>query len=531
MSEPLLRGNEIQGDSLAGFRKDHVALLFLRFNVKKIDVVKKWLRSLAPRLATLNAVAQFNDAFRTMRKSRSGEGVDGGRAPDPDLWALWMNIAFTSQGLVKLIGKDEVRAAETAFVIGAAERAGDIGDPTDGSPGSPSTWVVGAGRKVPDAMLNIAADVEKDLKDAVKAIERELRALPGRPISIIHRDRGDATIAPERGHEHFGFKDGVSQPGVRGQLDTPTRPFLTPRLIDGSDPLGRVFAAPGMPLVHAGEFVLGYPRQDPDNPEGDQEESLTRFVPKWAVDGSYVVYRRLHQDVEAFRQFVEHGTNELRAQGFTVNPDQFGAMCVGRWKDGVPLARSPLHTDPGIAADRHAQQSFFFWKDTRAVRWADPSTPPDLHPPAIADGDGQRCPISAHIRKINPRDEATDVGHGARTLRRRIIRRGITYGPSYDKEPKAERGLLFLCYQASITDQFEFLWRVWANKPDTPRGDAGIDPIIGQSGNRPPASRITHFVQGEREGRVTNPYRFVISTGGAYLFAPSISAIRDILTV
>jgi hypothetical protein len=154
-----------------------------------------------------------------------------------------------------------------------------------------------------------------------------------------------------------------------------------------------------------------------------------------------------------------------------------------------------------------------------------------MNPPAKFDGDGQRCPISAHIRKINPRDEATDVGHGARTLRRRIIRRGITYGPAYEKAPKKERGLLFICYQASITDQFEFLWRVWANKVHTPRGDAGVDPIIGQNGNHRPEERVANFVQGEREASVTNPYRFVISTGGAYLFAPSISAIRDFLAV
>lgn len=529
MSEPLLRGNEIQGDSLAGFRKDHVALLFLRFNVKKINVVKKWLASLAPRLATLNAVAQFNDAFRTMRKARSGEGVDGGKAPDPDLWALWMNIAFTSQGLTKLIGKEDVRTMETAFVIGAEARAGEIGDPTNGAPRSPLTWKVGSGRKVPDAMLNIAADVEKDLKDAVKKIEKELRDLPGRPITIIHRDRGDTTIAPQRGHEHFGFKDGISQPGVRGLLDTPTRPFLTPRLIHPSDPLGSTFAAPGMPLIHPGEFVLGYPRQSPDNPAGNQEESATRFVPKFAVDGSYVVYRRLNQDVEAFEKFIELGTERLNAEGFSVDREQFGAMCVGRWKDGVPLARSPLHTDPGIAADREAQQSFFFWKDTPPVRWENPATPTDHFRPAEADGDGQRCPISAHIRKINPRDEATDIGHGARTLRRRVIRRGITFGPSYDKKPKEERGLLFICYQASITDQFEFLWRVWANKEHTPRGDAGFDPIIGQAGNRPPETRVANFVQGEKAAAVPIPYRFVISTGAAYLFAPSISAIRDVL--
>jgi hypothetical protein len=205
-------------------------------------------------------------------------------------------------------------------------------------------------------------------------------------------------------------------------------------------------------------------------------------------------------------------------------------MCVGRWKDGTPISRSPLYPDPDIARDRDASQSFFFWRDTEPVQWADASRPPDALPPALMDGDGDRCPLSAHIRKINPRDEATDIGHGTRTLRRRIIRRGVTFGPGYRVNPKAERGLLFICYQASIADQFEFLWRVWANKTGTPRADAGFDPIIGQNGNDP-AAREVRFVEGTRQGTVTMPERFVISTGGAYLFAPSISAIRDVLAV
>lgn len=526
--EPLLRGNEIQGDSLAGFRKDHVTLLFLRFNPKKIAAVKAWLRALAPRLATLNAVANFNDSFRAAR--RSLPRLEGATRPiDPPLVATWMNIAFTAEGMVKLLGDAAaISTFETAFRLGAERRAGAIGDPTDGTPGSPSTWLVGAGKKVPDAMLNLASDDEKTLARLTKEIRAQIRGTGA--IQVLHQDVGNAKLAPTVGHEHFGFKDGVSQPGVRGQLDTSTRPFLTPRLIAASDPLGETFASPGVPLIQPGEFVLGYPRQNPDRAAETQNESETRTEPAWARDGSYLVYRRLRQDVAAFERFLDHGARSLPAQGFTgVDRDRFGAMCVGRWKDGTPMARSPLAPHPGIAADRRAAQSFFFAKDTRPVTWADSSRPPDTFPPAVMDGDGQRCPLPGHVRKVNPRDEATDVGQGARTLRRRILRRGVTFGPSWDSQPKAERGLLFLCYQASITDQFEFVWRAWANATSTPRADAGIDPIIGQNGNARPEERVTHFVQNDREAKVESPERFVISTAGAYLFAPSISAIRDVL--
>ncbi|HEY0158901.1 MAG TPA: Dyp-type peroxidase [Thermoanaerobaculia bacterium] len=525
--EPLLRGNQIQGDSLAGFRKDHVTLLFLRFNEKKIAAVKKWLLALAPRLATLNAVAQFNDAFREARRSLPLR-PDTLRREEPPLAATWINVAFTAQGLEKLVGAEAIAGFETAFRIGADVRAGTIGDPTDRSDGSPSGWLVGSGSNVPDAMVNLAADDEKALKKLVTAMRAEISSTGA--IKIIHTDVGNAKLAPRTGHEHFGFKDGVSQPGVRGTLDTATRPFLTPRVIADTDPLSRVFASPGMPLIQPGEFVLGYPRQHPNNPEASQAAALTRTEPPWASDGSYLVYRRLRQDVEAFERFLDHGSASLAAQGFTgIDRERFGAMCVGRWKDGTPVARSPLAPDPAIAADRRAAQSFFFAKDTRPVTWSDPSRVPDTLPPAVMDGDGQRCPLSGHVRKVNPRDEATDTGHGARTLRRRILRRGVTFGPSWGDKPKAERGLLFLCYQASITDQFEFVWRAWANATNTPRADAGIDPIIGQNGNADPAARVSFFVQGDRQAKVESPERFIISTGGAYLFAPSISAITDVL--
>jgi Dyp-type peroxidase family len=527
--EPLLRGNEIQGDSLAGFRKDHVSLLFLQFNRNQIPQVKAWLRQMVPRLATLNAVAQFNDAFRMARRALRPLSPAALKPPEPTMSATWINIAFTSAGLIKLLGKDAVTDFETAFRIGAQARAGAIGDPTDGSVGSPSTWLVGSGKKVPDAMLNVASDDEKSLRIVVREIRKNLRDF-GNAVRVIHEDVGNAKLAPATGHEHFGFKDGVSQPGVRGMLDTPTNPMLTPRLIADSDPLGRIFASPGVPLIQPGEFVLGYPRQHPNTATESQPEGETRTEPEWARDGSYVVYRRLRQDVAAFERFVEQGADALTAQGFGgITPDRFGAMCVGRWKDGTPIARSPLGPNPDIARDRRAAQSFFFAKDTRPVVWRSSTRPPDTFPPATMDGDGQRCPISAHVRKINPRDEGTDVGQGARTLRRRIIRRGVTFGRSYADDPNGERGLLFICYQASITDQFEFLWRVWSNGFNTPRADSGIDPVIGQNGNAPPEKRVVNFVQDDKKGEVPIPERFVISTGAAYLFAPSISALRDVI--
>lgn len=114
-------------------------MLFLRFDETRIGAVKEWLGRLWPRLATLNAVAQFNDAYRTMRRLFKARVDARTLPPDPELYAIWVNIAFTANGIGKLAGPGALAGFETAFVEGAEVRAGVIGDAEDGSPGSPQT--------------------------------------------------------------------------------------------------------------------------------------------------------------------------------------------------------------------------------------------------------------------------------------------------------------------------------------------------------------------------------------------------------
>ena len=525
MSEPKLAGDQIQGDSLAGFRKDHVSLIFLRFDEQRIADVKRWLAELVPLLARLSDVSHFNAAYRA-QKLRLG--------CDPPMTALWRNIGFTAQGLCKLAPRDQVEKFETAFLTGAQARASAIGDPTHG-PGSPVEWLIGGPGNEPDAMLNLAADREDDLKRERKRVTESVEATGG-AVTILYEDIGNACIAPVKGHEHFGFKDGVSQPGIRGTIGSANAP-LTRRQLADDDPLADRFGSPGQPLLFPGEFVVGvdYDRQSPTSQTGSQNQSQYRTEPDWADNGSYLVYRRLRQDVPAFNRFIKHGVKQLKKQGVDVDPERFGAMCVGRWKSGVPIARAPLADDQAIADDEkvNATQSFFFASDTHPVRWKD-GRDPDAFNAAKMDGDGLVCPLAGHVRKVNPRDEGTDVGGAARTFRRRILRRGVTYGPAYRPREKKgiDRGLLFLCYQRNIAEQFEFVWRVWSNKSDTPRAGAGIDPIIGQNGDRDPEERKVHFaVDDATKATVTIPERFITSTGGAYLFVPSIDAITNTLAV
>ena len=525
IEEPLLQGSEIQGDSLAGFRKDHVSLLFLAFDETRIADVKRWIASL--NISTLDAVHGFNAAYSVMRRALGA---------DPPLHACWMNIGFTAPGLKKLTDPADVDKLGEAFKGGAAERAGLVGDPTDGSPGDPKTWVIGAPDNVPDAMLIIAADHERSVAEQVRSIREQIEAISidQSPIRIVYEQEGNTLKGPMKGHEHFGFKDGISQPGVRGRVDSPTHPLLTPRTIDASDPLGETFAAPGQPLLWPGEFVLGYPANDQDDPLKTQTNDVD---PPWSANGSFLVFRRLRQDVPAFRRFIAAGTKALSDHGGfdPMNEERFGAMCVGRWKSGTPILRAPHEDDLRIArAKNDAANSFFYDVDTDPVKWR-PSAhrKTDNLPAAKRDFDGTVCPLGAHVRKVNPRDETTDDGVPEHTLKRRILRRGIPYGAEFDpqKEESAsvDRGLLFIAYQASIDKQFEFLQQDWANKTQAPRESGSIDPIIGQ--NASAAERKIQFVN-DNDEKVDVPIaeRFVVATGAAYLFVPSISAIRNVLT-
>ena len=529
--EPVLDVADIQGNILVGFNKSYQTFLFLR--IKDTAGTKRWLRTIVPQIASTEETLAFLRLFRAMRERRSAE--------PHGLVATWINIAFTRTGLEKLTSTAEVETfTSETFKLGMAQSAGILGDPTNAQ-GRPIGWVVGDAANPVDVLLIVASDDAAALRAAVSDLMKGFAQVGGVPVlELAYQQDGQALPGDLTGHEHFGFKDGISQPGVRGRVSGAAADFLTPRLIDPADPIAARFSRPGQPLVWPGLFVLGekYPNQNPFDPMKPVDGQAP--TPTWATNGSFLVLRRLRQDVAAFWGFMEETARKLALKYPALNgltKERLASIMVGRWPSGAPVMRTPNADNPALAKNDFALNNFAFTNPSAIVK---PRTggSTDTFPLAPGDDGGTRCPFSAHLRKVNPRDDGTDQGGPERSLIRRILRRGIPFGPPlaeplHPGSDAGDRGLLFLSYQASIEDQFEFLMTDWVNSVVNPRsylgsGSAGQDPIIGNAA--PGEMRaFTLPVDESVVEEIALPKPWVIPTGGGYFFAPSISAIRDVL--
>ncbi|HEX4610704.1 MAG TPA: Dyp-type peroxidase [Urbifossiella sp.] len=520
--EPLLDVHDIQGNVLAGFNKDHQLLTAL--TIRDVAAARQWLRRVAPHVSSLAEVHQFNGLFR-MRRARVGRDPAG-------LVATWVNVAFSYPGLATLTSPAAADGVPDApFRAGLPGRAGVLGDAAPGGRGDPTAgWVVGGTGRVPDVLLIVASDDPDELAKAAARVRPGAGDGPGAP-EVVWEELGQ-TRPDLPGHEHFGFKDGVSQPGVRGLVSQRPDVFLTPRLLAPSAAGGVESARPGQPLVWPGQFVFGYPSTDGASGSTGGPVPPGKLKPAWLRNGSLLVFRRLRQDVAAFAAFVTATAAALAAtpEFAGMTPARRGALLVGRWPSWAPVPRAPQTDLPALAACPLSNNDFLFAVNTPPPVFRPGAAGPPPFPPAAADPHGFICPHAAHIRKVNPRDQDSDLGDQFDTLTRRILRRGTPYGPPL-ADPSADdgvdRGLHFLCYQTSIEEQFEKLQVDWANSTGAPQA-GGHDLVIGQT-----ADGVRGFDLSTPDGAsvrpLTAPRQWVTPTGGGYFFAPSISAIRDVL--
>jgi Dyp-type peroxidase family len=226
-----------------------------------------------------------------------------------------------------------------------------------------------------------------------------------------------------------------------------------------------------------------------------------------------------------------------RVQGFNgMTDDHLAALLVGRWQSGAPVSRVPSADDPALGGDELANNSFRFDSPGRKYRLAGGKT--DTFPVSVPDPIGQRCPLAAHIRKVNVRDSASDVGARSATYTKRVLRVGVPYGKSIANRygdgvvDDEDRGLLFLSIQSSIEQQFEFLQARWMNDTTRPKDPAGNDMLVGQ--NAPAADGVRRcmlFGAGNEIEHVEANKQWVTATGGGYFFVPSLSALRQVVLV
>lgn len=475
----LLR--DLQGNILAGHGRDNAVHLFIAFTCETFDA-RHWLRETAESfVVSAKSQLQAASAFRQ-------KGVNGGIFGHISLSAAgYRALGFNADELPTGLNpqkRPKGQGYSDVFAAGMKSRQRLLMDPP------PANWDSGFQSEI-HAVVILAADSAADVRNADDYVVQSLYGFG----KVVARETGlgltrllNANDPTSVAHvEHFGYVDGRSQPLFLEEQVEAEKSAGGTSIYDPSAPLSLV-------LVR--------------DPLGKDESSC----------GSFLVFRKLEQNVRGWNRAVA-----ALAQELGVKQELAGAMSMGRFKDGTPVVAQ------GTSGRTDVPNDFDF----------------------SSDPSGLRCPFQAHIRKTNPRGEAVGVA-GDKTLEsergHRIARRGIPYGGRLttssvpEEQPEGGVGLLFMCYQSDIWEQFEFIQRRWSNNPyflqpaksKAPNyGETGLDPVIGQTSlglrNAPRPAANWPKGWGKETTKVdAQMANFVTLKGGEYFFSPSISFLESL---
>lgn len=391
---------------------------------------------------------------------------------------VFTNLALTYKGLKQLdLSEPALRKFPKEFRDGMENRAGMLGDLGVNHPGNwslprnPSTGdevrmssvdVVVQLRTNSDVRHNDLSAPDHPLHHAVAAWTRQAGRHSVEVLAVEPMQRTKDPRNENLSLEHFGFRDGISQPFVEG-AEPP----------DGGIDRDR---------VRLGEVFLGY-----ENSKGDPASSgLRDELAPLTANSTYLVLRKLKQDVGGFRRF-------LSRHGSAATQRTLAAKMMGRYPDGRPLLSPGQRPGPG-------QNDFDY----------------------SSDPDGAACPLHSHVRRANPR---TEHEPGDETPLPRIVRRGMSYGSRYNRgTADEERGLIFMAYNASIAEQFEIVQRWLTGGNSTGVFSGQDDPILGIRQTQD--KETFRYLQRGSVRRADLPKDpFVTLQWGLYLFVPSLQAL------
>lgn len=459
---------DIQGTVLRGYGKlMNTAYLFLR--IDNAEQARAWLKAILPEIDSADPSTDRSDP---------------------------LHLAFTAPGLEHLgLSKTNVDNFPIPFRegINTDNRNRILGDY---GRNAPDLWRWGGQQKIHMVLMIHALD-PAGCDKAIAAQKQRIQE--GGGLSVIHEIHG---YLREDNKEPFGFHDGISQPTVKGS--------------------GK--SGPEDNIVATGEFLLGYKDEyglfpySPLLTENQGNLSLLASDPRGSgqkdigVNGTFMVYRQIEQDVDKFWDFFRQKTRNADGSDNEQAMDLLAAKCVGRWPSGASLVNFP-DKDPGGSMDN---DDFGY---------------------ADKDPYGHKCPYGSHLRRNNPRDAFRwyDKKQSLKITRRhRIIRRGRTYElhPEKDGVEQHEIGLNFICFNTNFEMQYEFIQHAWSNSnqprflTNDPDGVIGVPAQgdIGGSGQfTVQAEPVNEFVDGLEP--------FITIRGGEYFFVPSLSALQYLSTL
>jgi Dyp-type peroxidase family len=486
--ETPLETSDIQGIILTGY--SHLPFSCYSFlQITDCSKAQEWLRGILPHVT-----------------HSDWQKLENGKATKPK---SALNIAIASEGLKQLgFPADSLRETfpaefqEDMLESSRADRLGDVGI------NAPKYWDTAWHTRNIHLLLILQVSAEEFANEPNLSLQ-EWRV---RGEEKLHRHyeahkqkfetAGLKEVLFETGYvaqdrkEHFGFRDGIAQPDIKGMLEIKEQSAVKP----------------GQFVAENGEFLLGYRNEDgnfpptPTVPASRDPANVLKDLPTpniykdFGKNGTYLVYRKLYQDVAKYRQHFSDRFSEAQAKERSLAE----AKMVGRWPSGAPLLLAPEADAPNLANENN-----FYYQDQ--------------------DPHGLKCPMGSHIRRTNPRDSlSTDPKDSLKNVnRRQIIRRGVIYGdvlPEGQLEDDGQsRGLLFLCVNADLRRQFEFIQQTWINNPYFNNLHNERDPLVGY--NPDDSDRKMTIPQEPIASKCSLP-NFVTMKGGGYFFVPSLSALR-----